>query len=214
MRELLADDHQMMRDGLAAMLKKEGVDVVGGASNGREAVEQAQALRPEIVVMDISMPELNGVDATRQIRASQPSVKVIALSMNADVRYVTAMFGAGASGYLIKSSAADELFRALEAVASGLKYVSPPLAHLLIEGFTDHAPSLPRAPAKKPLSPREREVLQLVAEGNSSKEIARHLGLAVPTVETHRRQIMLKLNLRTIAQLTKYAIREGLTPAD
>ena len=215
MRVLLADDHQMMRDGLAAMLQKEGVLVVGGASNGREAVDMARVLKPDVVVMDISMPELNGVDATRQISVTVPGVKVIALSMNSDVRYVAAMFAAGASGYLIKSSAADELFRALEAVSGGLKYVSPPLAHLLIDGLTDPAPSSAAGASNaKPLSPREREVLQLLAEGNSSKQIAHRLAIAVPTVETHRRQIMLKLNLRTVAQLTKYAIREGLTPAD
>jgi DNA-binding NarL/FixJ family response regulator len=162
--------------------------------------------------MDLSMPDLNGVDATKQLLSLFPSMKVIALSMHSDKRYVLAMFRAGAVGYVLKESGADELLRAVRAVARGHKYVCPGIAGTVVDSIGEVAP----APSSQdqPLSPREREVLQLLAEGHSSKEIATRLKLAVPTVETHRRQIMTKLNLRTIAALTKYAIREGLTSPD
>jgi two-component system, NarL family, response regulator NreC len=214
MRILLVDDHKMMRDGLRAILEKEeGVEIVGEASNGHEAIVLALRHKPEVVVMDISMPDLNGVDATRRLVTELGRVKVIGLSMNADRRYVVAMFEAGASGYLLKNSASDELIQAVRAVASDLTYVSPAIASVVVGGFI--APSV-RSERKsdRPLSPREREVLQLLAEGKSSKDIALRLSLAVATVETHRRQMMDKLSLRTIAELTKYAIREGLTSID
>jgi len=219
---VLADDHRMMRDGLRAILEKDGHEVVGEAANGHEALAVAHRARPNIVLMDISMPELNGIDATRRLVAELPATKVIALSMNTDRRYVLAMFEAGAVGYLLKSSAADELITAIGAVASGQKYVSPSIAGIVLERLVSaplaSAPpsrrTAPDAGAAKALSLREREVLQLLAEGKSSKEIAGRLGVAVPTVETHRRQIMAKLGLRTIAELTKYAVREGLTSLD
>ncbi len=202
MRVLLADDHRMMRDGLRAVLERDGIEVVGEAANGREAVAQARALAPDVVVMDVTMPELNGVDATRRITHVLPRTKVLALSMSADQRYVTAMLESGASGYLLKNAASDELLRALEAVMRGETFVSPSIA-----GPNARA-------ADKALSPRERQVLQLLAEGKSSKEIAMALEIALPTVETHRRQLTAKLNLRTIAELTKYAIREGITSVE
>jgi two-component system response regulator NreC len=208
MRILLVDDHQMMRDGLRAVLEKEGLTVVGEAQNGHEAIALAHQLRPQIVVMDISIRELNGLDATRRVVAELPGMKVIGLSMNSDRRYVLAMFKAGAVGYLLKNSASNELIRAVRAVAEDLAYVSPAIAALVVHSCVT---PLNEAKDNKPLSPREREVLQLLAEGKSSKDIAIRLELAVPTVETHRRQIMDKLNLRTIAELTKYAIREGMT---
>jgi len=219
---LLADDHRMMRDGLKAVLVAEGLHVVGEAADGREAVAAAHRLRPEIVVMDISMPELNGIDAARQIVSELPGIKVIGLSMNSDRRYVLAMFEVGAVGYLVKSSASDELILAVRAVMSGHRYVSPAIAGIVLDQVVEHAgTSKPvfakhrtAPPGAKPLSSREREVLQLLAEGKSSKQIASRLGLAVATVETHRRQIMDKLSLRTIAELTKYAIREGLTSVE
>lgn len=221
MRILLADDHQMMRDGLRAILEGAGMSVVGEAASGREAVALAQSVNPDVVVMDISMPDLNGIDATWRLASEMPEIKVIGLSMNSDRRYVIAMFAAGAVGYLLKSSAAEELIRAVKAVACGQKYVSPAIAGIVLDnlvGRADVAASRSRTPpsfaAVKPLTSREREVLQLLAEGRSSKEMAQSLNVAVTTVETHRRQIMDKLGLRTVAELTKYAIREGLTSLD
>jgi DNA-binding NarL/FixJ family response regulator len=208
MRVILADDHRMMRDGLRAVLEKDGVQVIGEAATGHEAIALANSLLPDVVIMDIAMPELNGIDATRRLTKELPSTKVVALSMNADRRYVIAMLEAGAAGYLLKNEASEELLRALSAVARGHTYLSPAVAG----GVVDHVVGpRERSLADKPLSPREREVLQLLAEGKSSKEIASVLAIALPTVESHRRQLMSKLNLRTIAELTKYAIREGLT---
>jgi len=212
-RILLCDDHKMMRDGLRAILEKEGLEVVGEASNGHEVIELARRLHPEIVVMDISMPDLNGIDATRSLVAELRGIKVIGLSMNADQRYVIAMFKAGAVGYLVKNAASDELIRAVRAVAADLTYVSPSIAAVVVDNVVGPAPVV-TTPPKKALSPRERAVLQLLAEGSSSKEIAIRLSVSVATVESHRRQIVDKLDIHSIAQLTKYAIREGLTSAD
>jgi two-component system response regulator NreC len=211
MRILLVDDHKMLRDGLRAILLEEGLEVVGEADNGHDAIALAHSLKPDVVVMDISMPGLNGVDATRRLTDELPEVKVIGLSMNSDRRYVLAMFKAGAKGYLLKNSASEELISAISAVTRGLTYVSPAIAEVVVSSSTAPPTGLITG---KPLSQREREVLQLLAEGLSSKEIATRLNLAVPTVETHRRQIADKLGLRTIAELTKYAIREGLTSVD
>lgn len=212
MKLLLCDDHKMMRDGLRAILEKEGLEVVGEASTGRDVIQVARRLSPDIVVMDISMPDLNGIDATRALVAEFRAIKVIGLSMNADQRYVLAMFKAGAVGYLLKNAASDELIRAVRTVASGLTYVSPSIAAVVVGNVGE--PAAPATTLKKPLSPREREVLQLLAEGNASKEIATRLSVSVATVESHRRQIVEKLNIHSIAQLTKYAIREGLTSTD
>jgi DNA-binding NarL/FixJ family response regulator len=215
MRVVLADDHAMMRDGLRAVLEKAGVEVVGEAANGHEAVSEVRRLRPNVVIMDIGMPQLNGIDATKRLKAELHGLKVVALSMNADRRYVSAMLDAGASGYLLKNSASDELFIALEAVMRGETYLSPSIPGLA--GSLERpiqSEALARPGGQRELSAREREVLQLVAEGRSSKQIGALLGIALPTVETHRRQIMAKLNLWTIAELTKFAIREGLTSND
>jgi DNA-binding NarL/FixJ family response regulator len=217
MRVLLCDDHRLMREGLRAILEKAGLAVVGEAENGRDGVDLARQLQPDVVLMDISMPDLNGIDATRLLVEELPATKVIGLSMSSDRRYVATMFAAGAVGYLLKSSASEELIRAVHAVSNNLKYVSPAVAGTFIDDYLAHAePSqflANEAPvaASRPLSLREREVLQLLAEGNSSKEIAARLNIAATTVESHRRQIMDKLGLRTIAELTKYAVREGLT---
>lgn len=213
MRVVLADDHRMMRDGLRAVLEAAGVAVVGEAATGHEALSEAQRLHPDVVVMDIGMPELNGIDATKRLMAEAPGLKVLALSMNADRRYVMAMLEAGAVGYLLKNSASEELLVALDAVARGETYLSPAVAGSVVSRAL-HGRSTPESSETRPLSVREREVLQLVAEGKSSKEIGSILHIAVPTVETHRRQIVEKLNLRTIAELTKYAIREGLTSSE
>ncbi len=214
MKILLVDDHKIIRDGLRAILEKRpSMMVVGEASDGHEAVALTRKLRPHVVLMDIAMPGLNGVDATRRIVTEMPRAKVVALSMNSDRRYVLAMLAAGASGYLLKNAASEELTRAIEAVVAGGKYVSPLVADKVVDAAVRE-----QAPASggdsKGLSAREREVLQLLAEGRTSKQIAAKLGVAVSTIETHRRQIMDKLSLHSVAELTKYAIREGLTSLD
>lgn len=206
---LLVDDHQIIRDGLRAILEQQpGMCVVGEAADGHEAIAIASTTHPDVIVMDVSMRGLNGIDATRRITSERPEIHVLGLSMNADRRYVLAMLSAGAMGYLLKDSAASELVRAIRTVAAGQSYLSPGVTGVVID--TALHTSTPEEPAS--LSMREREVLQLLAEGRTSKAIGATLHIAVTTVETHRRQIMSKLNLRTIAELTKYAIREGLTP--
>lgn len=212
MNILLVDDHQMMRDGLRAVLERENdLRVTGEAADGRTALDLCGTLHPDLVVMDIGMPGLNGIEATRQVTSHHPRTKVVALSMNSDRRYVHAMFEAGAWAYLVKSSASDELIRAIRSVSHDEKYVSPAVANAVLDTFVvGRAAGTPRDPRGE-LSPREREVLQLLAEGMTSKEIANKLDLAVSTIETHRKQIMAKLELRSVAELTKFAIRSGLT---
>ncbi|MDP1827672.1 MAG: response regulator transcription factor [Archangium sp.] len=211
MNILLVDDHQMMRDGLRAVLERESdLHVSGEAADGRTALELCSTLHPDVVVMDIGMPGLNGIEATRQVTAHHPRTKVVALSMNSDRRYVHAMFEAGAWAYLVKSSASEELIRAIRAVAHDEKYVSPTVASAVLDAFVVGPRTTQRDP-RSDLSPREREVLQLLAEGMTSKEIAARLDLAVSTIETHRKQIMAKLELRSVAELTKFAIRTGIT---
>jgi DNA-binding NarL/FixJ family response regulator len=180
--------------------------VVGEAADGRSAVRLAKQLSPNVIVMDIAMPDLNGIEATRQLTKAQPEIKIIALSMHADRRFANEMIRAGAQGYLVKDGAFEELAEAIRTVLSGKAYLSPRVAdnYALAEGSTATS-------AFDRLSPREREVLQLMAEGRSTKEIAMDLTLSVKTIETHRRQFMEKLNLFSVAELTKYAIREGLT---
>jgi DNA-binding NarL/FixJ family response regulator len=213
MKVILADDHRMVRDGLRAVLERAGVEVVGEAATGHEAVAEVRRKRPDVVVMDIGMPDLNGIDATKRMVAEMPGTKVLGLSMNADRRYVIAMLEAGAVGYLLKNSASEELLNALEAVVRGETYLSSAITGTVVARALQGSPTT-RLSEERPLTVREREVLQLVAEGKSSKEIGVILHIAVPTVETHRRQIVEKLNLRTIAELTKYAIREGLTSTE
>jgi DNA-binding NarL/FixJ family response regulator len=205
---LLADDHKMVRAAIRAVLESSGVQVVGEAANGREAIAMAKHLRPAVVVLDLAMPELNGIDTTRQLRSDVPEIKVIALTMTADRGQVMAVLEAGATGYVLKSSAAEELLAALAAVERGQVYVSPAIK------VAEEVVAREAAPADGALSRREREVLQLVAEGKSSKEIGMTLGIALATVETHRRQITAKLGLRTVAELTKYSIRMGMTSVD
>jgi DNA-binding NarL/FixJ family response regulator len=209
MKILLADDHAIMRHGLRAILEKRlGLTIVGEAATGREAIELATEHRPDVVVMDIGMPELNGIEATRIITRTVSGVKVIALSAYADPRFVQAMREAGAAGYVLKDAAADDLLDAIDAAQAGRFYVGHGLAG------TDSGPGLPSSLRALELTEREREVLQLVAEGLTSKETGARLHISVPTVEFHRRQIMNKLGLRSIAELTKFAVREGLTPLD
>ncbi len=210
-RIVLADDHKIMREGLKALLEKQqDVEVIAEAETGLEAVRVAQKLKPDIVIMDIGMPGLNGIEATRQIVAEVPGVKVIALSMHSDKRFVIEMLKVGASGYLLKDSASEELTSCIRAVAANQPYLSPKITDVVLK---DYLSTLSKAEpsAFSVLTAREREVLQLIAEGKSTKQIAFALHVSVKTVETHRQQMMEKLNLRSIAELTKYAIREGLT---
>ena len=211
-RVLIADDHKIMLAGLRSLLEKQAdIEVVGAAENGRKAVQMAQEKNPDVVVMDVSMPDLNGIEATMQIIESLPDTRVIALSMHSDKRFVMGMLRAGASGYLLKDCASQELANAIVQVAGGKKYLSPEITGVVIDDFLLGGSSEEVTTAASPLSPREREVLQLIAEGWSTKQIASHLYVSVKTIETHRRQIMRKLDLHAIADLTKYAIREGLT---
>ena len=212
-RVLIADDHKIMLAGLRSILEKQtDFEVVGEADNGRKAVQMAQGKKPDVVVMDVSMPDLNGIEATKQIIESLPETRVIALSMHSDKRFVMGMLRAGASGYLLKDCASQELANAIDQVARGKKYLSPEITGVVIDDFLlGRGSSEEVAIAASQLSPREREVLQLIAEGWSTKQIASHLYVSIKTIETHRRQIMKKLDLHSIADLTKYAIREGLT---
>jgi DNA-binding NarL/FixJ family response regulator len=182
--------------------------VVGEAGDGRSAVKATRELKPQIVVMDISMPELNGIDATRQILNESPTTKVLALSAHGDRRMVTETLKAGASGYLLKDAAVEELVTAVRALMSGETYLSPRIANVLVDEYLQ-GKTESGTPTR--LSSREREVLQLMSEGKATKEVAAALGVSVKTAETHRRSIMEKLNLYSVAELTKYAIREGLT---
>jgi DNA-binding NarL/FixJ family response regulator len=210
-RILLADDHQLFREGLRHIFEDElGMTVVGQAEGGRATVELARSLLPDIIIMDISMPDLNGIEATRQILAERKEVKVIALSMHSDKRYVSEMLSAGAMGYLLKHNAVDELERAIRTILDGKIYVSPEIAGVVVQDYLQHLSSM-KSIQPATLTAKEREVLQLIAEGNSTKEIAARLHVSIPTIDTHRQHIMEKLNLHSVAELTKYAIREGLT---
>lgn len=213
-RVLLVDDHRIFCEGLRAVIEKEpGMAVVGMANDGREAVRLVERLAPDIVVIDIAMPGLNGVEATRMILKDHAGVKVIALSMHTDRRFVQGMLEAGATGYLVKECAAEELARAIRAVARGKVYLSPDIAEVVVD-VLKRPVSGSGHPKGAKLSGREREILQLLAEGTSAREIAKTLHVSVKTVESHRRQIMEKLGLFSVAELTKYAIREGLTVLD
>ena len=213
-RVLLVDDHRMMREGLRVLLAgAPDIEVVGEAADGRTALDLVRTLRPDVVVMDVGMPELNGVEATRRIRAENEGVKVIALSTHTDKSYVHHMLEAGACGYVLKISAHDELLRAVRAASLGRTYLSPEIAGVVVERSThEHAGG--EVTAYSTLGAREREVLQLVAEGKTSSETAEEMHISIKTVETHRRNIVQKLGLHGTAELTKYAIREGLTTLD
>ncbi len=210
---VLADDHQILRNGLRALLEKEhDLEVVGEADNGRIAVEMAKKLSPALVVMDIGMPDLNGVEATRQIIANGLKTRVIALSMHSQSQFVGRMLEAGATGYLLKNCAAKELVKAIRTVLANRIYLSPSIAGVVVEDYVSFRRTPANHSAGTGLTAREREVLQLMAEGNSTKEIAANLHLSVKTIETHRQHIMEKLDIHSVAGLTKYAIREGITP--
>lgn len=208
---LVADDHKIFREGLRALIdRQKGMRVVAEAEDGRRAVRLAQELAPDVVVMDVSMPQLNGFEATRQIVERVPGVRVLALSMHSEEPYVGEMLSAGASGYLLKDCAFDELAGAIETVMSGRVYLSPDITARVVEDYArQYAEPRPAAPSR--LTGREREVVQLLAEGRAVKEIADLLHVSTKTVETHKNRVMKKLSLAGIADLTKWAIRAGLT---
>ena len=208
---IIADDHKIMRDGLRNLLEKEsGLEVIAEAKNGREAIQLTEQLRPDIVIMDISMDDLNGMDATRAIVGKGWGTKVIALSMHADKRFVAGMFEAGAMAYLLKDCAYNELIQAIRQTVSGRTYLCSMISGVVIRDYIQRM----RKSEASLLSPREKEILQLLAEGSTTKRIADQLKVSVKTVETHRQHVMEKLNIFSIAELTKYAIKEGITSLD
>lgn len=208
-RLLLVDDHRMMREGLRALLEAHGsFDVIGEADNGRDAVKMTGELKPDVVVMDLGMKDLNGIEATRQIRTAFPRVPVVVLSTYAHEDYVLSALEAGAWAYVLKISAHEELLEAIESVARGRRFLSPEITALVVDAGVEA--QIARDPGNPRLSGREQEVLQLVAEGRTSGEIAARLHLATRTVEQHRRRIMEKLDLHSVAELTQYAIRKGI----
>lgn len=209
---LLADDHAILRDGLRMVLEAQtGITVVGEAEDGRQALEMVERLHPDVVVMDIAMPNLNGAEATRQIKRRFPEVKVLILTMHENQQYLAQIVSAGAIGCVLKRSAGVELVQAVRAAARGESYFSPTMASMLLEGYRDHLPSERPEDA---FTEREREVLQLVAEGKSNQEIANLLVVSVKTVQTHRAHIMEKLNAHDRTDLVKHAMRMGIISPD
>ena len=212
-RVVLADDHTILRDGLRKLLEQEpDVKVVGEAGNGREAVRMVRTLKPDVVLLDIAMPELNGVEASRQILSEVPGTKIVVLSMHSDSRYVREMLAIGVAGYLLKQSAFEEIVVATRAAARNEAYFSPAVAGIVAGQFRADAAGLRED--SSPLTPREKQVLQLLAEGNSPRVAADKLHISVKTVETHRQHLMAKLGIHNLAGLTKYALRVGLTAID
>ncbi len=211
-RILLADDHEVMRSALRSLLdSREDLIVVAEAGNGREVMGLIEASAPDVVVMDINMPELNGIEATRQLSANYPDIKVLGLSIHVKGRMVSEMLTAGACGYVPKNCAASELLEAIHTVMTGKMYVSPEVLGDFLESRNRDTPS---GNAFTTLTEREREVLQLLAEGYLTKEVAAKLNLGLPTVHTHRQHLMQKLHARSIADLVHYAIREGIISSD
>ncbi|MCP4116674.1 MAG: response regulator transcription factor [Desulfobacteraceae bacterium] len=206
---IIADDHAIMREGLKVLLEKKGLQVPGVAENGREAVDFAVKFRPDIVMMDVSMPDMNGDEATERILKEAPGTKVLALSMHSSRRYVDRMFVSGASGYVLKNCAFEELYDAILQVHKGNFYISPAIARTFVENYTKAFDGNRKLPYGK-FTKKEREVLQLIAEGGKTREIAEKMFVSVKTVETHRRNIMKKLNIHTVAGLTRFAIKEGI----
>jgi DNA-binding NarL/FixJ family response regulator len=211
-RILIADNHGILRQGIIALIEKHSdMEVVGQADNGLTVVELARELQPDVVLMDVSMPKLNGIEATRQIKSELPDVKVLALSVHAKREFVLDMVRAGVSGYMLKECVFDDLVHAIEVIVAGQSYLSPQIATVVLEGITKDSVFGIVDSDSKALTPRENQILQLLTEGNSAKQIAIQLGLSVKTIEATRRQIMEKTEVDNIVDLTKYAIREGVT---
>ena len=210
-RILLADDHAIVRQGLHSLLEKEpDIEVVGEAEDGRKAMQLVRELVPDIVVMDVTMPNLNGIDATHEIVSEFPRIKVIALSIHSNKQFITGMLKAGASGYILKECLFDEFVRAIRAVASGETYLSHRITGMVISNYVEHLATTADLSLAK-FTDREHEVLQLLAEGKSTKQIAFELHVSTKAIEANRRHIMEKLDIHSVAELTKYAVREGLT---
>ena len=207
-RVLLADDHALFREGLKSLLASGDVEIVGEAASGQDAIREARRLRPDVAIVDVGMPGLNGVDAAREILRASPRTRVIMLTMHKDNAYLAEALRAGARGYILKSRSLSELREAFEEVARGGVYLSPGLSREVAESYLSG-----EKPEASPLSPREREVLQLIAEGKTTKEVAAVLFISFKTVESHRQRIMSKLDLHEIASLVRYAIRSGLIQA-
>jgi two-component system, NarL family, response regulator NreC len=210
-RVLLADDHQLMRSGIRLMLEREpDLSVVGEAGDGREAVALAKSLKPDVVVMDIGMSNLNGIEAAQQMTGDRPEIAVVMLSMHSDESYVLRALKAGARGYLLKDSAEADLIKAVHAVADGKSFFSPAVSKVLLDDYVRKLRRSGTEDAYDLLTAREREVLQLIAEGKSNKDIANLLNLSVYTVESHRSNLMEKLNVRGLPELILYAVRKGI----
>lgn len=208
---LIVDDHEIMREGMTALLRKYSqFEVVGQATDGRQALEMASQLKPDVIIMDVGMPNLNGVDATKKLISTYPDLKIMALSAHSDGAIVAKMIKAGASGYMLKESAFDELIEGLNTLLDGRTFLCNKISKVVFSDYVGMVTN-PMAKSGDGLSSREREVLQLVAEGHTTKEIAEVLKLSTKTIDSHREHIMQKLGIRNIAGLTKYAIREGLT---
>jgi DNA-binding NarL/FixJ family response regulator len=207
---ILADDHKILRDGLCSLIEKQQeLELIGEAENGLTAVQLACELKPDVVIMDITMPDINGIEATKQIMAKTPGVKVIALSMHSDKRFIAGMFEAGASGYLLKESAFEEMVKAISVVTSNGIYISPDIAGIVVKDYVDHL-SMKTQSKISLLSNREYEVLIHIIEGENMKQVASKLNISIKTVEIHRKHIMEKLGVQSTTELTKFAIREGL----
>jgi DNA-binding NarL/FixJ family response regulator len=214
MRILIADDHGIVREGLRSLIEKEpDMEVVGEAKDGIETVELAGQLKPDVVIMDISMPRLNGIEATRMILTKNPRIKVIVLSVHVERRIVKEILSAGAAGYVLKTYLFEELSRALRSVMVNGYYLSPKVTNIVVSEYLDDTAKV-QAGDKVSLTSREREVLQLIAEGKSSKQIALMLHVSQKTIETHRRKLLEKIEASGVAELTKYAIREGITSVE
>ena len=208
---LIVDDHEIVREGLRALLDRESdFDVIGEGTNGYDAVRLARELQPDVIVMDISMPDLNGVEASHRIKSQAPQARIVALSMHTDRHFINKMFCAGVSAYVVKSGAFDDLATAIRRSRTDERFMSQSVTNIVVQDYVHHL-EYPDRDGASPLTTREREVLQLIAEGNATKVIAERLCISVRTIETHKRNIMRKLDHRSVAALTKYAISEGLT---
>jgi DNA-binding NarL/FixJ family response regulator len=214
MRILIADDHGVVRQGLSHLISsQEDMEVVGEAEDGLMVTQLAEELSPDVILMDISMPNLNGVEATHLILEKNPSIRVIALSVHFDKRFVNEMLKAGASGYVLKSSLFEEVLRALRTVEAGERYLSPRITEVVLDDYIPYIANIDKSD-KEHLTERERQIVQMLTEGMSTKQIALHLHVSPKTTDANRRRIMNKLGISSIAELTKYAIREGITSTE